>query len=293
MDLFWLVAIMVAAALVLWVLRRKLAAAEVNRLVERGGLPAEPELVGAASKWYLRRQEILLLGLLIGILAGGAIAWLAHQGVGVGLTTGVGIDIRLLTWMLALAAAAGGLANLVHSYRTVRLSRANGPRMAALRPRQLVDYLGPIEIAIQYAVVVLPLVTIGLGGLVVLGSDDHPARGWILIGSGLAAVPLWGCGLLLQRKALQVSQSSSRDAELHWQEAMRATTLRDLGSSAVTVCWLLGAGIPMSFEWPSDIPGFVDPLVSVLFLVAVGFFSVTSMAASSRSGLQRVQRVAG
>jgi hypothetical protein len=292
MDVLWLVAMMVLATGVMWTQRRKAAQTEVNRLVGRGGLPPEPDLVEAALQWYLRRQEVLLLGLLAGTLAAGVIVVLAYLGLGIGFETGAVLDVRLLTWMLAAAAAAGGIATLGLSYRTVRASRSDGRRTAALRPRRLSDYLSPIEIAIHYGAIVLPLVAIGLG-IVVLGSNDHPARGWILIGSGLAAVPLWGTGVLLQRAALRVNQPSGREAELRWQEALRATTLRDLGSSMITVSWLLGASIPMSFQWPSDAPAFAEPLSVVLFVVAVGLLCVMWTVAASRRGLRRVDRVVG
>jgi hypothetical protein len=291
-DVLWIVAMMVVATGIMWTQRRKMAKTEVDRLVTRGGLPPEPELVESALHWYERRQAVLLLGLLVGVLAAGAIVVLAYLGMDMGFETGAVIDVRLLTWLVAAAAAAGGIATLGLSYRTVRASRTDGPRMAALRPRRLSDYLSPIEIGIHYGSIVLPLAAIGLG-IVVLGSNDKPVRGWILIGSGLAAIPLCAVGAALQRMALRVNQPSGREAELHWQEALRATTLRDLGSSMVTVSWLLGASIPMSFQWPADVPAFAEPLSEVLFLVAVGLMCVMWGVAASRRGLQRVQRVVG
>jgi hypothetical protein len=291
-DVLWVVAMMAFATGLMWTQRKKSARTEVNRLVDRGGLPPEPDLVESALRWYEHRQEVLLLGLLAGTLAAGGIVVVTYLGMDIGFETGAVVDVRLLSWLLAAAAAAGGIATLGLSYRTVRASRTDGPRMAALRPRRLRDYLSPIEIAIHYGAIVLPLAAIGLG-ILVLGSNDHPARGWILIGSGSAAVPLWASGLLLQRMALRVNQPSGREAELRWQEAMRATTLRDLGSSAITVSWLLGASIPMSFQWPSDVPGFAEPLSVVLFVVAVGLMCVMWAVAASRPGLRRVQRVVG
>ncbi|MEV0798529.1 hypothetical protein AB0I34_12605 [Kribbella sp. NPDC050281] len=46
MDVVWLVAMMVMATGLMWTQRRKAAQTEVNRLVGRGGLPPEPDLVG-------------------------------------------------------------------------------------------------------------------------------------------------------------------------------------------------------------------------------------------------------
>lgn len=291
MDLLWLVGIMVLALVVVWLFRKKAAKAEVDRLVDRGGLPPEPELVASALRWHEQRQRILILGTLIGTLAGGAVIVLADQVVEIDLVASDGLDVRLLTWMLAAAAAAGGVATLLQSYRSVRAAGSDGPRAAALRPRQLSDYLSPIEIAIHRGVVLLPLAAVGLG-VVVLSGSDHPASGWILVVSGLIAVPLWMAGLWLQQLALRINQSSGGESELRWQEALRAATLRDLGAAVATVSWLLGASVPLSFQWPSDVPGFVEPVASGLFVVAMAAMCVIWGIAASRRGLQRVQRVA-
>ncbi|MBB5836127.1 hypothetical protein [Kribbella italica] len=291
MDLLWLIGVMVVALALLWVFRKKSAKAEVDRLVQRGGLPPEPELVAGALRWHERRQGVLVGGTLIGVLVGGAIIVLADQALEIDLVASDGLDVRLLTWMLAAAAAAGGVTSLLHSYRSVLAVRDDGPRIAALRQRRLTDYLSPVEVAVHYSAVLLPLVAVALG-LVVLGSDDHPSSGWILIVSGLMAVPLCVAGLWLQRLALEVNQTSSGEAELRWQEALRAATLRDLGVGVVSVSWLLGASVPLSFEWPSDVPGFVEPIAAGLFVLAMAALCVVWSIAASRRGLQRAQRVA-
>jgi len=291
-EVLWVVGLMVVSSGILWTQRRRAAQREVARRIERGGLPGERDLVEAALEWYRRRQEILILGVLAGVLIAGAAVVLVHLGMDLGFVPGAVLDIRLVSWLLAATAAFGGFATLINGYRTVRASRADGPRLAALRPRRLSDYLSPIEIAIYQGCVVVPLVGAALG-LVVLGTNDHPARGWILIASGLAGVVVWAIGLLLTRTVLGVNQSSGREAELRWQEALRATTLRDIGSAVLTVSWLLGAAMPTSFDWPSDVPGYVEPLATVLFLVSVGLWCTALMVAASRRGLQRVQRVAG
>jgi hypothetical protein len=291
MDLLWLVGTMAFALVLLLIFHKKAAKAEVDRLVTRGGLPPEPELVASALRWHERRQVIMIAGTLIGVVVGGVIVVIADLVLEIDLVASDGLDVRLLTWVLAAAAAVGGGATLLHSYRSVLAARTGGPRTAALRPRQLSDYLSPIEIAIHRGAVLLPLAAVGLGVVVLIGSD-HPASGWILIASGLIAVPLWVVGLWLQQLALRVNQDSRGEIELRWQEALRAATLRDLGSAVVTVSWLLGAGVPMSFQWPSDIPGFVEPVTTGLFLVAMAALCVIWSVAASRRGLQRVQRVA-
>jgi hypothetical protein len=291
MDLLWLVAVMTLALAVLWAFRKKSAKAEVDRLVTLGGLPPEPGLVASALRWHERRQVIMIVGTLFGVLAGGAVIVLADLALDIDLVASEGLDVRLMTWMFAAAAAAGGVATLLHSYRSVLAARTDGPRAAALRPRQLDDYLSPIEIAVHRGAVVLPLAAVGLG-VVVLGGSDHPASGWILVASGLIAVPLCVAGLWLQQLALRVNQSSGGEVELRWQEALRAATLRDLGTAIVTVSWLLGTSVPLSFEWPSDVPGFVEPVAMVLFAVATAALCLIWGIAASRRGLQRIHRVA-
>jgi hypothetical protein len=279
---------LLGAALVMFLDRRKFAVRETNRLVAHGGLPTDPELVEAARRWYVRRQVVVLSGLVVGALVGGAAILIAKRGWDLASE----LDVRLVSFLVAVAAATGGLASLAYSYKTVRMTRHDGPRTAALRPRRVADYLSPIELAIGYGAVLLPLVAVAMGA-VVLGSNDHPARGWILVASGVAAVPLWGMGIFLQRKALGVNQQSSGADELRWQETLRATTLRDIASSGLTVCWLLGASVPMSFQWPSDAPGFLSPMATVLFLVSVGMLILSGVVGRSGRVLRRAQQVAG
>lgn len=293
-SFLWLIGATVGVVVLLWIQRRRSAQLEVNRLIERAGLPAEPRLVEAALTWQQRRQETLLIGILIGTVAAGAVVLLVRNGLHVGLASSDVADDGLLTWLLAAAAVAGagGLATLAYNYRVVRESRSEGRRTATLRPRQLADYLSPWEIVIQYSCLVLPLVAIGLG-VVILGTADRPASGWILIVSGLVAVPLWALGLFLQRRALLVNRPSGDKAVLLWQEALRASTLRDVGSSVLMICWMLGAALPMSFQWPSGTPHFVQPVATVAFLVSVVMLCGRGVLAASRRGLGRVQRIAG
>jgi hypothetical protein len=292
MDILWLEAVMVAGAVVLWMQRRKAANREVDRRVERGGLPADGVYVEAAQLWFRRRQETVIIGVLIAALMAIVVLVLSRWIAGTPLLSGRDFDLRLLTWIVAPMAGAVGFASLFHGYRAVRASRTDEPRTAALRPRQLTDYLSPFELALYYAAVVLPLVDAGLG-IVVLGRTDHPGRGWFLVTTGLAGVLLWAVGLVILRMALRVNQSSSGQDELRWQEAFRATILRDIGTAMYTVSFLLGTAPLMAIDWPSDIPGWVPTFATVLFAVSVLAWCTTWLLADSKSGLRRVQRVAG
>ncbi|GAA0626882.1 hypothetical protein HPO96_36290 [Kribbella sandramycini] len=284
--------VMVVALVIIWSQRKRAAEAEVNRLLRSGGLPADAELCESARLWFVRRQDIVVLGVLAGVVVTTVGLLVADLGFGADLVTGGELDLRLLTLLFAFVAALGGVATLVHGYRAVRLSRVEGARQAALRPRRLDDYLNPIEVFAHRVIVVVPLVCVGLG-VVVLGSADRPARGWILIGSGVLAVLLWAGGVWLQRMALGVSQASGRPEQLLWQEALRAATLRDLGSAMIAVCWLLGAAVPSSFEWPADVPAAFEWVGFAMFLVSMGLICVTTAVAVSRWGLGRVRRVVG
>ncbi|WP_405059881.1 hypothetical protein OG474_45125 [Kribbella sp. NBC_01505] len=299
--MYVILGVMVVTMVVLWSQRGKVAESEVRRLVGRGGLPAEVELVASATEWFRQRQTILVLGILAGTVAAGVALFVADAVSGGELQLGPAfgeesfeftVDLRLLAWFLAITAACGGVATLLHGYRAVRLARVEGPRSAALRPRKLGDYLNPIEIAIYYVIVAVPLICIGLG-VVVLGSADHPQRGWVLVASGGIAVLMWGGGLLLQRLALGVSQASGRPEQLLWQEALRAATLRDIGTAMITTSWLLGAAVPASFTWPSDVPGSFTWMGLGLFMAALALSMLASAVAYSPWGLQRVRRVVG
>jgi hypothetical protein len=258
-------------------------------------------LVAPAKVWFRQRQTILVLGVLAGTVVAGVVLGVADAVFGGKLDLGpafgsdsfeLTVDLRLLAWFLAITAAWGGVATLLHGYRAVRLARVDGPRAAALRPRKLSDYLNPIEIAIYYLIVVIPLICVGLG-VVVLGSADHPGRGWVLVASGAIAVLLWGGGVFVQRLALGVSQVSGRPEQLLWQEALRATVLRDLGTAMLAVSWLLGAMVPLSFSWPSDVPASFEWVGWWLVLGALVLTGIANAVAASRWGLPRVRRVVG
>ena len=277
-EVWMLLAAITVMLWVLWAQRRTTAQRDVDRLVVRGGLPPDPELVAAARKWYQRRHELLVAGIWIGWMTAGLIL----------LLMGEGWDTRMVTWWIAGAGSVGGLATLLHGYQTV--SRSDGPRTASLRPRQLAGYLSPVEIAIEYGFVLVPVIAGGLGIMVLALGDS---QGWILVAAGLAGVALWGLGLGLQQMALRVNHTSGGEVELQWQEALRAATLRDVAGAIFAVCWLLGSALPVSFEWPADVPGFVEPLTIVVFAVSLILVGVATFVAMSRRGLGRVRRVAG
>lgn len=277
----WFVGFSVLLAL-LWWQRKTAARKSVERLIERGGLSTEPRLVDAALAWHQRRQELLLIGVWVGVLVA-AVAL---------VVTGRGWDVQLITWSVAAAFAAGGFAALLHAYRSVRAARQDGLRTASLHQRRLTDYLSPIEVGIHLVAVVIPLVCISLG-VVVLSSAGRSPRAWVLVISGAVAVLLWAGGVVLQRMTLKVNQPSAGASELRWQEALRGTALRDLGAVMLCVSWLLGAAVPLSFHWPSDVPHFVQPLSQLMFSGSVILVAILSFAGTNRHVLGRVRRVTG
>ncbi|MFB6721387.1 hypothetical protein ACFCV3_14540 [Kribbella sp. NPDC056345] len=276
---------------VVWSQRKKTARSEVNRLIQHGGLPADPDLAESAIGWFQRRVGMLTMGYLLGILVGGVVLLFSGRAFRFGPETGSGAGLGPIVWAFAAAAFIGGGLTLLDAYRAVRRSKVDGPRTATLRPRRLGDYLTPVETAIHYGVVAIPLVCIGLG-VGVLSSDNRPARGWLLVASGSVAVLLWGVGLALERMALRVSQPSGRPAQLLWHEAYRAATLRDLGTAIITVSWLLGASVPSSFEWQGHAMYFGDVAFG-LFVVSMGLVLVHSWIPMTPWALRRVRRVAG
>jgi hypothetical protein len=263
---------MTAAMVWAWFLRKSTARAEVGRWVQRGGLPAEPELVEVAQTWFQRRQATLVVGVWIGMMVGGIVLLIA----------GVGLDPAFLAWWFAAVILGGGIVTCVRSYRAVRKGRADGPRAAALRPRRLTDYLSTFEIWVQYGLIAVPLLAAALG-LLALGSG-----GWVLVVGGLVAVPMTAAAFYLQRLSLQVSQPAGGEAELQWQKAFRAATLRDLGMVGICISWLLGAAAALSFDWPADVPGFVPPATYVLFLGSTVLIVASTVVSVSKLGLRRV-----
>ncbi|MFF1820068.1 hypothetical protein ACFVWG_22385 [Kribbella sp. NPDC058245] len=292
---------MVVTMAVLWLGRGRAAASEVRRIAAGAELPGGEELVGWATEWFRRRQSILVLALLVGTAVAAVVLFAADAVAGgdLGLGPAFGrdsfeftVDIRLLAWFLAITTAGGAVATLLHGYRAVRLARVDGLRAAALRQRKLSDYLNPIEIGVSSVIVAVPVVCIGLGVMVLRGAD-RPARGWVLIASGVTAVLLWSGGLVLQRLALGVSQTSGDPDQLLWQEALRATTLRDIGAAMMTVSWLLGAAVPASFGWAAETTESFVLVGYGMMPVSIGLTMLASLVALSPWGLRRVRRVVG
>ncbi|WP_433159186.1 hypothetical protein [Kribbella sp. CA-247076] len=272
MDVVWWMVSMTVGTAGGWLWRKSAARAEVSRWVGRGGLPAEPDLVAAAQTWFERRQTSVAIGVWVGMMLGGVLL----------LVTGAGLNPAVLTWWFAAVLLGGGIATCARSYLAVRNARADEPRAAALRPRRLVDYLSAFEIWLQYGLLAVPLLA------AVLGLFALHSGGWTLVAGGLVAVPMAAAAFYLQRLSLLLRQSATDAAGLQWQEAFRAVTLRDLGLAGMTISWLLGAAAALSFEWPDDVPGFVQPATYVLFLGSTLLIVASLVVSVSRRGLRRV-----
>jgi hypothetical protein len=268
--------------LVFWQ-RRAAARRDVTRLVERAGLPAEPELVAAAEHRFTRRQAALSLGAWLGSVAGI---------VPYGLMRGT--PAALACWA-ALAMVGMGVGACFAHFNTLRSSRVAGPRAASLRQRRLLDFLTPAEVAVQYGLLTLPLLT-GVLGVLTLTGDDDPQRGWALIASAAGAGLIVAGSAALQRWALRASQTSGGEVELRWEEATLAAMLRDLSAVAVGSSWALGGltGFSAVTDWPGRYPGFVTSLASCLYLLGtLALAWVVLAAAIGRKTLSRSQQVIG
>ncbi|MDX6240432.1 MAG: hypothetical protein QOG10_5252 [Kribbellaceae bacterium] len=180
-------------------------------------------------------------------------------------------------------------------FNMLRSGRAGGPRAASLRQRRLLDFLTPAEVAVQYGLLTLPLLT-GVLGVLTLAGDDHPQRGWALIAAAAGAVLIVAGSAALQRWALRASQPSGGEVELRWEEATRAAMLRDLSAVAVGSSWALGGltGYSAAIDWPGRYPGFVVSLAIGLYLLGtLALAWVVLASAIGRKTLSRSQQVIG
>jgi hypothetical protein len=176
--------------------------------------------------------------------------------------------------------------------RAVRSAKIDGPRTAFLRQRRLSDFLVWPEIVVQYGVLVLPLAS-GALGVLVLAGDERPHRGWLLVIAAVLSLLIYAAATILQRRVLGLNQVASEESELRWEEALRASTLRDLAGVMMMTCWLMGGVVAVSFDWPDGLPSYVQPVTYILFgggIVAIG---VVKLMSGTKWGLRRSQRVIG
>lgn len=248
-------------AVVMILFRRPAAARDVDRFLERSGLPAEAELIAATFARFERRQVVIAVG-----------AW-------VGSVAGIAIFVRLdagataLAWWMAAGITGVAIAICVLHIGAVRADGARGPRAASLRQRRLLDFLSPTYVALQYGFLLLPLLTGSFGLRIVLGQGDA-ALGWALIAAAGGAVLIVAGATVLQRWMLQVNQPAGQAVELRWSEAIRAMMLRDLASVMVGASWALGGSVlaTATAERPAEFPASMEWISFGLQVVGVFVF---------------------
>ncbi|GAA3582534.1 hypothetical protein [Kribbella ginsengisoli] len=275
-----LVVVAVVGGALLFLSRKSIARSQVGRLVYTGGLPKDEKLMAAAESRLAQTQAASAVGLAVaGVVVGGIV-----------LLAGDDLFSPVLGWTFMGMVAGIGIGSFVLQYRAVRAARPAGPRTATLRQRRLGDYLTPVEIIGQYAMLVFPLLALGLGVLVLTTADEHASRGWALAIPGLATIPIAAVGIYLQRRILQLNQPAATEDELRWQEALRAKALRDMLNILIGAGWLFGAAAVLSFEWPAGVPAFAAPFAWVMFIGGTAVECLIWGAADSKRGLRRSQQ---
>jgi hypothetical protein len=282
-ELFMLLVVVAAATAGSWQAwrkRKETGLAEAYDLVREAGLPNETDRVMAAARRFEQRHTVFTIGGWFGC----ALGLISFVYAGVGLTG--------LVWWGLVGTFGAGVAICVLRFRAVRSARTDGPRTASLRQRRLSDFLVWPEIVIQYGVLVLPLASVALGVLVLTG-DEEPRRGWLLVAAGALSLLIYVAATILQRRVLGLNQVASEESELRWEEALRASTLRDLADVMMLTCWLMGGVVAVSFDWPDGLPSFVQPVTYVLFGGGIVAMGVAKLMSGTKWGLRRSQRVIG
>jgi hypothetical protein len=234
-------------------------------------------LVEAAVTRFRRQREALTIG-----------GWIGCSVGAIGLTAS-GLKTAAELWWATVAMLGAAIAICVLQFRAVRAARADGPRTASLRQRMMVDFQSWPELVAQFGSMLLPVVTGGLGVLVLTG-DHNASRGWLLVIPSIAAVAIAAIAVVLQIRLVRLSQVATEEAELRWEEALRAASVRELASIITWTCWILGASVAFSFEWPSGTPGFVEPLTYGLVVGGLLLMSVGGLIATSSWGLRWPQK---
>lgn len=219
----------------------------VLALTARIDLPVTPSVIERVDLRLRDRLVGFSLGALLALLGFGAVFWLAPEFIPTGLAGFATAGIFLA--VAATGSAASALRQFPRSggADTARVARLDSPILADyVNPGWLWAAAGGTALGVALAV-----------GLLTGAVPTHPGNAGISL-SGVAVLAVLSTGgvigaILLSRALLAVPQPASTELDLHWDDVLRASALRDIwiasiGLAAATVIaacsWTLDQGSP-------------------------------------------------
>lgn len=214
-----------AMALVLGILAATLIPARGHALLERftreAGLPPGEHLQPTLQRRLLLRERLRILGGLLGLLLNGALA--------VALTSAGTLDVFGAGWLLTGGMVGGFCLGVAAAGLLPTAISPDSPRVARPRAVSADDYVSPIEQTASRALAV------ACGVLAILSLAAQLISGGLSTGLWLTAVVTGALaavfhvvaeiagGMLVPRGG-----PARSEAELAWEDALRAANLRDL-----------------------------------------------------------------
>jgi nitrate reductase gamma subunit len=196
--------------------------------VQEANLPLTPDVRPAVVKRIVARERSAV----IGILGGGTLGFLFYILLPDSLQQQLGFGLYITSVLFALFGILIGLSTAPVVIGVSLVSRPRtGPRVARATTPTIADYVPRFErwtatAAVAAVAIVLPygLVTVGPRARAEL-PPLHLSFGAIY---AYVAVATYAIGKILSYRIVRTSQAAASEKELAWDDALRASTLRDL-----------------------------------------------------------------
>lgn len=204
------------AFIVGWRRREGMVQRELGRFAAATGLP-DP---GPDRAWVTERVRARVSGRLLGAVVAFTAAFLL-------MVVSPFLATSESAWWIALVPFGQVVGTALGHLRPLR-ARVAGPRVATLRARTLGDYVTTPEVLVALACLPMPVVTLVLAVLNLVGSTTAPAPAVVAIVAAALGLLLAAVLALFVRRALAQPVGTEGPAGLGWAELLRAQMLRDL-----------------------------------------------------------------
>lgn len=246
--------------------RDRLAGRELNRLARKATLPDPGGDWATLVARQGRRDAGRVIGLFVVFIGWLPLSYWSAEGGG---SSSVTWWLLLLPVGQALGAAAGQL----HRVSTV----APAARVAAVRRRQLRDYVRPSEVATASVSTVLPAAAVVMATVTLVDGTSAPVAAGIVALSGTLSLALLAVLWWVVRQGLRQPVAATTDVGLEWGEVLRSQLLRNqLGAVTFVsafggggaLLWGLTTGMRGLPDWART-AGLIVATVSVIVIVIV------------------------
>ncbi|MGO4103624.1 hypothetical protein AB4Y63_06705 [Leifsonia sp. YAF41] len=243
----------------------------VLAFTDRIGLPVTPEIVDRVDRRIRDGYIGFSLGALVALVTFGMVVLVAPQLVPTGLA-----GFAVSGVLMAAPATGGALSTL----RQFPLRGGSGTsRVARLEAPTLTDYVNPGWVwAATGGTAFGASLTIGLvtGALPTNPGNAGLPLGGVVALSVLSIVGLIGV-VVLSRQLLTISQPAATELELQWDDALRASALRDIWIASIG---LATATIVSACSWVLDMS---SPSYYAIMLLGTAPMILLSLPVSNRS----------